>query len=590
MEVLALIAMAHASPADDAAECPDPDSAIRSAEDDALSLYLAGAQESLDSAVEGFACGRPVSSKAHRRFWQTQAIVWHYQEDARARDAFATSKIREQVWNTDFGESGPEFDLWTSSEVDAGLALLEFRGLRPDDRVFVDGLAQTAPFYVDIGYHILQVGPAGEDMRFARALRVERTETIVLPPTEEKPRATGLRDPSVDTTPNAPVEAESQPSRTAGDSTETPTDAAEGEAVSETAAEPNGDVESADAPTTPPQPEPLIVNSGTVRLALGFPPGGSLCALEPGDKRCRALGDSGMVSVRGRGPVPLEIQWQSGLERRLESHLVWVDEDRPTAGTVVTAPYRDAIELVPLDFHDKTTWITAYVVSGTDCDSPDATRVAAQDPIRLPYPTQKQTVRVCGLDAGGNMSKPVRVPLSMNDKTFRAASSTQLSLQPRVEFRRAGAWVEHPFETGVVVHSTRPLRTAKLRDVSEAERVRLTQEKGIQSVWTKLDGPESGELVRHFLVDSTGPNTGSVNSEAMGSYHLIWWQGFSDPESGILRYKVALDVDGVHCGRSDSTTRPFDQPWMLVPPETRSVTVCAVNGVNATAAGVRLRL
>ncbi|MCB9679200.1 MAG: hypothetical protein H6737_29120 [Alphaproteobacteria bacterium] len=167
--------MAWAAPA--VADCPDIDAQIRSAESDLLSYFLADAQKALGAAVEGMACGEPLSAEQVARYWQAQAMIWSFQEDERAASAFAASKARgADHFNDDYGSKYRA--IWEAAAVPSGAANpLVVRGIGDDEKVWIDGVLAGDPA-ASAGLHLVQIG--GASPRFARAVEFPASGSLTL--------------------------------------------------------------------------------------------------------------------------------------------------------------------------------------------------------------------------------------------------------------------------------------------------------------------------------------------------------------------------------------------------------------------------
>lgn len=157
------------------AACPEIDATLRSAESDVVSYFLADAQKALDEAVVGMGCGA-VNSRQLARYWQTQGMVWMFEDDPRVDGAFAASRRDDaDYFLADFGEDARA--RWEAARLPVGDgAPLVLKGMGPSETVWVDGrlLDGSAP----LGLHVVQVGDATP--RFAAVVPVEGVEPVMV--------------------------------------------------------------------------------------------------------------------------------------------------------------------------------------------------------------------------------------------------------------------------------------------------------------------------------------------------------------------------------------------------------------------------
>ena len=151
--------------------CADPAAQLQSAERDAVSFFLNDAQLQVAATLDALGCSAPADPALLARLWQTQALIWMFQEaDAKAaRGWYAARRTHPETWNPDFGDEARA--AYEASTPDAGIdAPLRLRGVGEDDWVSLDGVA-SRPERIAPGLHILQVG-TGDTARYAVVLDV----------------------------------------------------------------------------------------------------------------------------------------------------------------------------------------------------------------------------------------------------------------------------------------------------------------------------------------------------------------------------------------------------------------------------------
>ncbi|MCA9570371.1 MAG: hypothetical protein KC656_21150 [Myxococcales bacterium] len=166
---LALIGLAFA------ADCPDPSGPLRSAKDDAMGLFLADAQRSIQQAVDALGCAEPADPEVLGRLWQIQAIVWRLGNDPREAEAWAAARRTPTPFDPDFG---PDAQAAFEAAGDAAPVKLVVRGAGPDESTWLDG-ASWAGEPVPAGLHLLQVGPG--PARVSRVVRVVEDGAVSVP-------------------------------------------------------------------------------------------------------------------------------------------------------------------------------------------------------------------------------------------------------------------------------------------------------------------------------------------------------------------------------------------------------------------------
>ncbi|MEZ4317333.1 MAG: hypothetical protein R3F61_07505 [Myxococcota bacterium] len=159
------------------AECPEVDTALRSAESDLLSFFLADAQRALGTAVDGMACGDPVTPVQVSRYFQAQAMIWSFEEDPRADRAFAASKLGDPEYFN--GDYGAEYRArWESAASPSGASAdLVLRGRGDGEDVWLDGVV-LKKLRAPVGMHLVQVGEGAP--RYARAIEVSEDGALTL--------------------------------------------------------------------------------------------------------------------------------------------------------------------------------------------------------------------------------------------------------------------------------------------------------------------------------------------------------------------------------------------------------------------------
>ena len=141
--------------------CPAVEPALQTAEKDALSFFLADAQNALTEAADGFGC-RVVEPALLARYWLAQAMVWHLQErEDEAQAALGAAKVAEgSVFTEDLGDELR--GLWEAAPIPrAETVRVKIRGLARGDGVRIDTIDMPEPVVVP-GFHLIQVVRDGE--------------------------------------------------------------------------------------------------------------------------------------------------------------------------------------------------------------------------------------------------------------------------------------------------------------------------------------------------------------------------------------------------------------------------------------------
>lgn len=515
-----------------AVACPDRDALLRRAEEDVSAQFLADAQQTLGEVVEAFACGGPVTSEQHRRYWQAQGVAWSYVGDPRADQALRVSGRRESSWNAElYGAASPEKEAFDLGPMSGPTSEVVFRDLGVREVVFVDGEARLPPIELQ-GPHILQVGDA-TGVRFATVLLVEGPSTVRLPPP-------GLALPTL-----APPAALENPPRVRT-------------------------VEVEERPNVTSTARDLVVVAGPNVAISGEP---AACVRERGANTCRPLAAGRVDLPRSDGLVPVEIV--SGSE--VESRVYWVDGRSPDSGRAHALQRRDHTEVLVVGAGDRQTWIAGWIVArDKDCADPIAHLQQADPRLRLPADLGK--AYVCAVDAAGNRGAGtlVRTPRRREDVVLDFTS------QERVAFVDHGA-VGHAVREGAVCTGPEPGCT-RFGEASRPLRPALHPSDDPHTLYTR--SREGRVTVRHFLYDEAAPEVG--RSAVESGDPLLWWSDVRDDGSGVAAFLVGWGERAPLRCAPDSRELPVHHPFTAVPSDARVAWICAVDRAgNVSAPHVR---
>ena len=194
-------------------ECPDRNARLDLA--DALQAAvveadLSGAATQLEALEAALGCGWIAEAEVLGRMWLAEGALLSLQGDPDgAEDAWrAAARISPGLWVEDFGgilrtEYESAIDLpQRRSSIQVDPPLFEFIGA-------VDGRVVDFPYDVQAGLHLVQVGPAVDEITFARILLVfPDIPSVVVTGVQEMPLA--MADP-VQEPPEPPPEVEAGP-------------------------------------------------------------------------------------------------------------------------------------------------------------------------------------------------------------------------------------------------------------------------------------------------------------------------------------------------------------------------------------------
>lgn len=160
------------------ADCPGAELAVRRAEEDALSYFLADANLGLDEAARAFGC-QPVERSLLVRYWLAKGLVWQLQGDERATVALATARALDpDQFTDDFGDELRALWADTAPAPTSPALPIRMRGLAKDDEVLVD-LQPVDPVTSPPGLHLVQVRRAGTIV-FGRIIVAEPDSSLTL--------------------------------------------------------------------------------------------------------------------------------------------------------------------------------------------------------------------------------------------------------------------------------------------------------------------------------------------------------------------------------------------------------------------------
>lgn len=545
-------------------------------------MYLADAQLGLAKVVEAFGCGGPVEPALHRRYFQTQAMVWAFQpeearDDKQIRAALRASRLSDPTWDEAmWGTAIPEYEVWKqlgSSEVDP--IPLEVRGRADDEQIWVDGVASEVPAWVSPGMHLLQVG-TDQGMRVARVVEVHDPVTVRIP---NRPDPVGSPEPAPAPEPQ-PQPAEPQPAA--------PEPAAEPSPAPEPAPSPVPAPEPAPAPE--PEPEPIEIPPAQLlvtpsrKIELKAPEGvtGELCVRAAAGDKCKPVKKGQVKLSATSGLAPLEVVGTSGSALQL----YWVDETPPTEGEGHVLARPGHHEVVPVGFVEFESWLVRYLVSASpDCAAPEAD--SSKGPLRIPHASLKDgsSRYLCAVNAAGLVSRGVRLPLP--EHPF----GMQTDLRTQEEVTYVGATelvVPVPVDQGKVCSGPKPgCEPKKLASEMKPYEAR-SRKPGIHAVFSTVDTDGVvQQTVQYFLLDTYAPRDGRVEQLKLGAATALTFEGFEDRHSAIRSYRVALgkEMPGLAC-TGPSVERL--EPWVLVPEQAgyTHARVCAIDEAGQVSRGV----
>ena len=164
-----------------ATDCADPVALVDDTEQAILEARWDDAWDLLDSTEVALGCSDAPSPRTLARLWIAEGVLHASTGDnASADDAFsAAARMDADAWNPDFGPAmKARFDATRGRQPVPGRI-----ELRPELERFVgliDGQVESFPVSVPAGLHLVQVGPEGEAMRFAKLLFLPPGENAVI--------------------------------------------------------------------------------------------------------------------------------------------------------------------------------------------------------------------------------------------------------------------------------------------------------------------------------------------------------------------------------------------------------------------------
>ena len=162
--------------------CEDPRILVNQAQGDVEGFFLAEAESEINRTKRAFGCSGLPNSDLLARMWQAEGVIQTMQgnADVASLSFAAAERMAPGSWNENYGEEMKGVFALAAAKVESKPAQLRFKSLPKGSQVAIDGVVQEAPFNLDGGLHLVQVGPPNEVAEWARVIEVPAGEQMVI--------------------------------------------------------------------------------------------------------------------------------------------------------------------------------------------------------------------------------------------------------------------------------------------------------------------------------------------------------------------------------------------------------------------------